>query len=262
MRKQGLRAGVLLFLGLLVVADSIQALNQARMFGVIKDENGKPMPGVVITVTCPDVATIRIDTKTDAKGKWGVTLIDATKAHNFKFEKPGYQTMEQELKLPIGANERRDFSMTPSVAEQALEASGTELAVSLFNEGAEASQMGDTVVAKQKMLAALAEDSSLLAAHSALALLYAQDKEFEPAAAEAEKVLAVEPQNERALRIAVDSYRALGNKEKAAVATAALGKIDPTIAATDSYNQGVVAYNAGDMAKALGYFEKSAAANS
>ncbi|MGE0642005.1 MAG: tetratricopeptide repeat protein [Thermoanaerobaculia bacterium] len=261
MRKHGILVGGALLVAALGTASAAWALNQARMFGVISDENGKPLPGVVITVTCPEVASIRIDAKTDAKGKWGVTLIDATKSHHFKFEKPGYQTMEQDLKLPIGANERRDFSMAPLVAEESAAPSSTELAIGLFNEGAEAFQMGDTVTAKQKMTAALAEDPTLLAAHGALASLHAQDKEWDVAVAEAEKVLAVEPQNERALRVAVDGYRALGKKDKAAAAATALGALDPTVAATDLYNQGVQAYNAGDMAKALGFFEKSAEAN-
>lgn len=249
----------------LLSATGAWALNQARIYGTILDENKKPLPDVTITVTCPEVASIRIDTKSGKDGKWAVALVDATKTYHYRFEKPAYQFFESDLKLPINANERRDITLSSlaslGAATTRAEPTAADKAVEIFNQGAEASQMGDSVTAKKRMSEALAQDPSLLAAHSALALLHLQDKEYAPAAAAAEKVLAVEPQNERALRVAVDSYRALGEKEKAAVAAAALATIDPVMAATDLYNQGIAGYNAGEMVKALGFFEKSAAAN-
>lgn len=265
------RAALWLALGTILStawATPAQALNQARLYGTITDENKKPLEGVAITVTCPEVATIRIETKTDAKGNWAVTLIDATKSHHYLFVKEGYQLMETDMKLPIGSNERRNFSM-PSLASIGAAAGGAaenkptaaEVAVGIFNEGAEASQMGDTVTAKKKMQEALAADPNLLPAHSALALMYLTDKQYAEAAAEAEKVLAVEPKNERAVRVAVDAYKALGNKEKQATYVALLSTLDPKVGAVDTFNQGVVAYNAGDMGKARGFFEQSAAAN-
>jgi Tfp pilus assembly protein PilF len=251
-----------------VCATSALALSQARLYGTITDENKKPLEGVAITVTCPEVASIRIETKTDAKGNWAVTLIDATKSHHYLFVKEGYQLMETDLKIPIGANERRNFSM-PSLASLGATGQGSQpekptaadLAIEIFNQGAEASQMGDTVTAKKKMQEALATDPNLLPAHSALALMYLTDKQYAEAAAEAEKVLAVEPKNERAVRIAVDAYKALGNKEKQAAYAAVLSTLDPKAGAIDTFNQGVVAYNAGDMSKARGFFEQSATAN-
>lgn len=264
-RSLAASVALLAIAGAFAAVEAASALNQARIHGTITDENKQPLADVTITVTCPTVATIRIDTKSAKDGKWAVTLIDATKSHHYRFEKEGYQPMEQDLKLPIGANERRDFSM-PSLASLGATASAGEptandLAIEIFNQGAAASQMGDTVTAKKKMQEAVVQDPTLLAGHSALALLHLQDKEYAEAAAAAEKVLAVEPANERAIRIAVDSYRALGNKEKAAALSTALAAIDPTVGAVDSYNEGVAAYNAGDMGKARDLFEKSAAAN-
>ena len=72
--------------------------------GTITDENKKPVVGVQITVTCPEVSTFKLETTSDAKGNWAVTLIDATKSYNYKYEKPGHQTMQQDFKAPIGTN--------------------------------------------------------------------------------------------------------------------------------------------------------------
>jgi len=250
----------------LAVVRPAAALNQARIYGTITDENKKPLEGVALLVTVPEVATIRLETKTDAKGNWAVTLVDATKLHHFKFSKDGYQTMEQDLKIPIGSNERRNFSM-PSLASIGATAAPAEKptandqAILIFNQGAEASQMGDTITAKKKMQEAIAVDPTLLPAHAALAVMYLTDKQYAEAAAEAETVLAVEPKNERAIRVAVDSYKNLGNKEKQATYAAVLSTLDPKAGAIDTYNQGVAAYNAGDMSKARGFFEQSATAN-
>ena len=249
-----------------LMARPAAAMNQARIYGTITDETKKPLAGVDVLVTCPEVATVRLETKTDAKGNWAITLIDATKSHHYKFSKDGYQTMEQDLKIPIGGNERRNFSM-PSLAsvgvapQASAEPTANDKAVLIFNQGAEASQMGDTVTAKAKMKEAIAMDPTLLPAHSALAVMHLTDKEYAEAAAEAEKVLSVEPKNERAVRVAVDAYKNLGNKEKQAQYAALLGSMDPKAGAIDTFNQGVVAYNAGDMAKARGFFEQSATAN-
>lgn len=250
-----------------VARPAAAGITQARISGTITDETKKPLAGVDVLVTCPEVATIRMETKTDDKGKWALTLIDATKSHHYKFSKEGYQVMEQDLKIGIGSNERRNFTM-PSLASLGAAAPGAQAeptandkAIAIFNQGAEASQMGDTITAKKKMEEALAMDPTLLPAHSALAVMYLTDKQYAEAAAEAEKVLAVEPKNERAVRVAVDAYKNLGNKEKQAQYTALLGAMDPKAGAIDTFNQGVVAYNAGDMTKARGFFEQSATAN-
>ena len=174
--------------------------------------------------------------------------------------------MEQDLKIPLAANERKDFTMrsvssAAGTAQPQQQPTAADKAIEIFNQGAEASQMGDTITAKKKMQEAIATDPNLLPAHSALALMYLTDKQHAEAAAEAEIVLAVEPKNERAIRVAVDAYKALGNKEKQATYAAVLSQLDPKAGAIDTFNQGVVAYNAGDMSKARGYFEQSATAN-
>ena len=261
---------LLITVTVLATAAAAHALNQGRLYGTITDENKKPIAGVQITVTSPEVTTYKLETTTDAKGNWAVTIIDATKTHNYKYEKPGYQTMQQDLKIPIGSNERKDFQMLSDaeaikrgmVAVVPREPTAEEKAVLVFNEGAEASQMGDMETAKAKMIEAAALDPQLWVAHSALAAMLYTDKEYAGAAAAADRALALDPKDARSLRVAVEANTALGNTARAKEASAALAAVDPKAAALDIYNQGVRAYNAGSMAEALKLFAESLAADS
>ena len=250
-------------------ATAAYAVNQARLYGTITDENKQPLAGVKLTVVCPEVATFRLELETDAKGNWAVTLIDATKSYNYKFEKPGYQTMQQDFKLPIGSTDRKDFQMISdaeaikrgtAVAVQ-REPTPEEKAVLAFNEAAEASQMGDMETAAKKMAEAAVLDPKLTVAHSALAGMLNAAKDYAGAAAAAEKALALDPKDARALRVAVDANTKLGNTAKAKEASAALAAVDPKAAALDLYNQGVREYNAGAMPAAIKLFEQALAAD-
>lgn len=250
-------------------ASAAQALNQARLYGTITDENKKPIAGIHVTVTCPEVSSFKLETTTDAKGNWAVTIIDATKSYNYKYEKDGYQTMQQDLKVPIGSNDRRDFQMLSNAEAikrgEAVavpqERTPEEKAVVAFNEGAEASQMGDMETAKKKMAEAAALNPQLTVAHSALAGMLYADKDYAGAAAAADKALALDPKDVRSLRVAAEANNALGNTARAKEASAALAAIDPKSGAIDLFNQGVREYNAGSMGAALKLFEQSLAAD-
>ena len=92
-------------------SSAAHALNQARLYGTITDENEKPVEGVLLTVTTPEQPSFKLEVRSDAKGNWAVTILDATKSYNYKYEKPGHQTMQQDFKVPIGTNARKDFQM-------------------------------------------------------------------------------------------------------------------------------------------------------
>ncbi len=244
------------------------ALNQARLHGTITDENGKPVAGVLLTVTCAEVGGFKLEATSDKRGNWAVTLIDATKTYTYKYTKEGYQDMQQDLKVPLGSNERRDFTMLSlaearkrGVAATMQEATQEEKAVLAFNAGAEASQMGDLVTAKQKMIEASTLNPQLTVAFSALAGFLYAEKDYPAAVAAAEKALALDPRDARSLRVAVEANTALGNTEKAKAASAVLATVDPKAGAIDLFNQGVREYNTGTVPAALALFEQAFAAD-
>ena len=244
-------------------ASTLFAVAQARVHGTIKDEQGRVVAGVKITVSLPDVGSFKVDSSSDDKGGFAVTLIDATRTYTYRFEKEGFQTLEQSFKVPINSNEKHDIQMVSlDAARMGIGTAGRELtakdkAVLVFNEGAESAQQGDTATARKKFLETVGLDPELAAAWTALATLDYGDKQYAAAVQNAEKAVALDAKDARALRILVECYGELGDTAKAKTASDALALADPKAGAADLYNQGIREYNAGNMEVAFGLFEKS-----
>lgn len=242
----------------------VGAVGQARIFGKIVDEKDRPVPGARITVTRPDLTTFRLEEKSDEKGNYAVSLVDATKVHFYRIEKDGFQPLELTLKIPIGSNEKRDFrilSLEAARGASGSEPSPAQRAVGIFNEGVEALQQGDDLTAGQKFEEAVKLDPNLAPGWSALAALALQQKQTDRAIELAEKARSLDPKEARALRVLVDAYEKAGEKEKSAAAKAELVAVDPRSAAVEAFNEGVRQYNAGNMDAALTLFEQAVAAN-
>jgi tetratricopeptide (TPR) repeat protein len=243
------------------------AVAQGRLFGTVKDHAGQPLAGVKVTVTLEGVDSFKLEETTDAKGDYAITLIDATRVYTYTFSKEGYQTFRQELKIPIGANERHDFQLLSlEEASKRAPAGDRELtpkdkAILAFNAGAEAVQMGDTTTARAKFQEALGLDPSLAVAHSALATLAYNEGDMAKAIEHGEAAYAQEPQNMRVLRVLAEAYQKQGDKAKAKQMTDAIAALDPKAGAGDLYNDGVREYNAGNAAAAAAIFEKVLAAD-
>jgi len=247
---------------LLAGATTLFAVAQARIWGTITDENGKPVAGVKLTVTLPGVESYKVEEMSAADGSYAVTILDATRTYTYKFEKEGYQAIEQSFKVPINSNEKRDVVILSLEEARRRGPAGRELsaedkAVLVFNEGAEAAQQGDLATARAKIEEAVALDPNLGAAHTALAAMHFTDKDYAAAVAEAEKARGIDPADVKALRILAEGYHELGETEKAAAASQALAAADPKAGAMDLFNQGIREYNAGNMGKAQEIFEKA-----
>lgn len=130
-------------------------------------------------------------------------------------------------------------------AAQALKELGGlgETAARIFNEGAEAYNSGDMATAISKFQEAADLDPSLVQARLVLAKLFLSQGNLSGALARAEEVVALEPGNGEALRIAYDSALRLGDTEKAATALDGLAVADPEWAATGLYQLAVELYN-------------------
>lgn len=254
-----------MFAAAALAASALLAVAQARVHGTIKDEQGRTLEGVKITVTLPDVTTYRADAVSDKRGSYAVTLIDATRTYTYRYEKEGFQTIETSFKVPINSNEKHDVQMVSmEAAKMGIGQPGRQLtdqdkAILIFNEGAEASQQGDTATARKKFDEAVGLDPNLAAAWTALATLDFGDKQYAAAIAKAEKAVALDAKDARALRILVESYTELGDAAKSKSYAEALVAADPKAGAADQYNQGIREYNSGNMDKAYQLFEQSLA---
>jgi len=138
---------------------------------------------------------------------------------------------------------------------------GTETAIRIFNEGAEAARLGDLDGARARFEEALEVDPELAAAHGALARVYYVQEQFDQAIAAAEKAYQLDPGQASALKYAYESHRRKGDTEQARRVFAEMAEADPVGTATALYERGIAMFNAGDMEGAAQALEQALEAN-
>lgn len=131
----------------------------------------------------------------------------------------------------------------------------------IFNEGVELNKADDKEGALAKFEEAVSMDPSLTAAYNAVATLAFNLERWQQAANAAEKMLQLDPESDRALRIRYDSYVNLKDQDKIAEALVDLAKVDPEFAANNLYNLGIGYFNESKYEKAIDAFTKALASN-
>ena len=253
--KLGIAALALVALSQMSV--DVSAQQAGRIAGTVVDSDGSPIEGVTVTVSSEDLSRDIVKT-TNKKGKFTISHSQGGKAFQYKFSKEGYRTLVLPITSPVGGTTLREFTLPPVETETPGDAApaggapgGGNSAIRTYNEGVEAQRLGDLEVAAEKFEKAAKMDGKLAAAHTALAGVRLSQKEYATAAAEAEAALEIDPEDVRAMQIRFDAYRNLGDEAKSSEAAAALRKIgNLEEAAARLFNEGVDAYNAGDIATA------------
>jgi len=128
-------------------------------------------------------------------------------------------------------------------------ASGQELALRLYNVGADVQRKGDEEAAIGWMEKAVAADPEFTRAWSALASLRLTAGRQQAAIEAADKVLAVSPGDVEALTVQYEAHKALGDKERAdeLLAQMQATSADPQVL----YRQGVAMFNASNVEGAI-----------
>jgi len=246
--KRILRQQAVAVIGALTLAPALllgQA--QARVHGKVTNSRGDGLAGVRITISDTETST-RLEIVTDAKGNYSVVIIDSSRPRVYKLELSGYRTLDEVFKAPISSNTVKDFEMkTGEEAAVAVQATPASRAVLLYNAGAQLARAGDAAGASQKLRAALELDPDLGPALTVLAAIEIEEGKIAEGLALAEKAISLDPGDVNALRLRFQAYERLGDQEKAAEALAALESASPEDRALKLHNQGVDAYNAGEM---------------
>jgi tetratricopeptide (TPR) repeat protein len=121
-----------------------------------------------------------------------------------------------------------------AAATAVLKAEGTnvDLALEIFTEGVQAYRAPNYKKAEGLFLQVVELDPTLAEARLALAGVYGNMGKLEEAAAEAEAMLALVPDDPRALRVRLEAYLATGD-DRLGAAAADLAAVDPALAATE-----------------------------
>jgi tetratricopeptide (TPR) repeat protein len=257
--RRALAAALLAGLG---TAAALHAVGEGRVLGAVREPDGKPVPGASATITSPEFK-FELKKTADAKGNFTVVILDATRKYVIRVEKEGYIPTQGPLDVHGGDVTPQTFTLEPFKPGQAApggktepakpkELSGSDKAIPVFNDGVTAFKAGDAATAIAKFKEAEQLDPKQAAAPGALADVYLSQKQYAEALGEADKYLALKPNDARGLRDRYDAYVGMGDKAKAKEALDALATADPSRdTAIRIYNLGAEASRAGQNAEAI-----------
>ena len=232
-----------------------------RLTGVVTDENGNPMPGVLVKAENPDIRSTSERT-TDDRGRYAILGLQ-NGLWTFTAEFEGYHPDEVPVRLRSGNNPPVDFTLTRirhgleiALGEEALrgfepEAVETDIGAAhdLFNR----QQYDQAIVAYRALLAKLPVLTNL---YLPLGHSYRATREYDSAIAAYEEVLKNDPENADA-KVAIGRVNLeAGNLEAAGeTLTQTASRLDAS--REDLYNMGGLAFARGAVDEAAGWYEKA-----
>jgi Tfp pilus assembly protein PilF len=229
------------------------AARKGKISGTVTDEDGKPIPGAMITITSPKLDTLHLSLASDAQGEFETSVQSASWSYTVKVEKKGFSPTVMDYKIPSGSSGHIDITLHPPFGLPPPPK--IDPGVKAYNEGVALLQKGDKDGADKKFEEAVADKPDLTAAWKVLCQLAYEKKDYAAALADGKKVLAQDPSTTDLYGILMDSA------EKTGDASAAEYKQKFYEANADNpdvnFNAGVEAYNGKDYAKAGRYFDKA-----
>jgi len=242
---------------------------QCRLLGTVTDSSGAPVEGANVIVTTPNLRTLKVTQKTDAKGKYSLVLQDCTMSYHVAFEKDGFVSAAEDKKIPINDQGTIDMKLMKTSegkaggaavpgagAPKAAAPSSGDQAVASFNAGVAAMNAGDKATAEAKFQEAVKTNPDLPAGWQALSTLAYQKKDYAKALEYGQKALDLDPSLTDLYPVLAESAKATGDKKSAAEWSAKNAEANP-----DSpeilYNKGIDAYNKGKMKDAEAMLTKA-----
>jgi len=237
------------------------AERRGRLVGKVLDPEGKPLPGVVVTATSPQIPSFREVQTTDKKGVFTVDFRQIEVTYHYRFDKTGYQSVEAEQEWSLEGTQHYEWTMYPGRSAALGEAppvSTSEPAILAFNAGVTAFRAKDYATAEAKFKEAAGHDPNLRQAWAALSVVQVELGHNQEAAQAAEKAIALGSTDESVLTARWQAYRNLKDDVKAA---AALKDLEASGRRAEEakklHNEGVALVKAKDHAGAFTKFQEA-----
>jgi tetratricopeptide (TPR) repeat protein len=219
------------------------------MQGVVKDEEGKPLEGVIFRITDLERGT-SYEVKSDKNGRFYRRGLRATQ-YAIAVEKEGYNSINDKLALNAGVDRRFDFKLVRAAPVGAEE----------FAAGVAAFNQGNFEAAAKAFEASVAKAPDLPEVRVNLALAYLRLKRNTEAVAELERAAALSQGNAMVLFQLGGAYLEFNELDKAAAALekglALTTKPDDPNIYDASVTLGAVYFAKGDVDKAMAQFQKA-----
>jgi tetratricopeptide (TPR) repeat protein len=252
----------LLAASLLLLATAAHA-SPGRVTGLILDPAGEPIEGAQVTVRAREIQMVRSATS-DKKGRYSLTLADATRTFDISIVKEGYAPIEEPINPVVGGMLRQNFVLQPgggSAApppEELARIDSRNEAAKIYNAGAQAFEAGDLAGAAAKFREAVEVEPDLPLAWAALARVELERKEWESARLAALEVRRLTPNEPLGLRMHYDALWGGGRRGEAeALLEELVAAEDLESASIRLYNIGVEAVKVQDWAKAKASFQRT-----
>lgn len=263
MPKSGLWAAGMLAAALAVLSPLEAAAQMVvRATISVKDSATQaPIEGAKIKVTF--VPTNYNDTRnTNKKGQVTFIFRDGPVDYKVELEREGYNPATSTLRPVLGQVVNQTYYLDPLNSAAAAPSAPDPTAKltpaeETFNQGVLALQDGKLAEAQAKFEEALQLDPALLAAHSAIAGIQLENKDFAEAEVGARKVVAADAKNPRGQRLLYEALRGQGKNDEAEDVLKLLVELEKGGDTTAMlYNEGAEALRLGDTKTARERFEK------
>lgn len=251
------KISILIIIITALIASNLYSAPLGKLRMTVLDAKGKPIPGVKVTIQDTVDKHLVYTVTTD---KVGIAIQVGLQNHVIQvtLEKEGYRALIKNIKIPVGLliEERFTMSTVEEGIQQQEAASPQTRAIDAFNQAA-------TFIREKKYDEATAElnksitlDNTIYQAYYYLGVIYFEQGKFQEAIEPLTKATTLNPGYANSYRLLAAVYEKLGDKAQAEKFTK-LAQEKGGKTAPDAYNEGIAAFNAGDMDKAIQAFDEA-----
>lgn len=235
------------------------AQRKARLVGKLVDQEGKPVEGVTVTITSPQLPEFKEVRTTDRKGAFLVDFRRIEVTYHYRFEKPGYQLTEATQEWYLEGTQHFEWVLRRQLAVPGgatLTVATSEEAALAYNTGVAALKAGNYILAETKFREAVEHDPELRQAWGALAAVQVELGKDRQAAEAAEKAIALGSMDEAVLLARWQAYTNLKDEARAAIALEDMQRIGRRLEeAKRMHNEAVALARRGDNEGAFARFQ-------
>ncbi len=253
---------------LTVIPGLALAQPKGRLLGQIVDKDGKPIQGVIVTATCEQLPNFKESRTTDKRGSFVIDFYEIDVTYRYRFDKPGYQTLEAQQEWHKEGTQQFRWTMQPGESAVAPAAGApppattSEPAVLAYNAGVAALKAKDYATAEAKFKEAVGYDPKLVQGWGALSSVQVRNGHNQEAVEAAEKAMALGSTDPAVLTARYEAYKNLKDDAKAAAALKDLESVGRRAEeAKKIYNEAVALVKAGDNAGGFAKFQEAITAD-